>query len=164
MPVRMPLARGDHACQAKVQGLGLRDQLPLHASFHKAVFDLQADEERTSAQLGKRIRRGDPPRRGIGDSDVEQISWCRAWDSNPHGALAPADFKSATYAIPSARRVPDNAKDYHYFKHGVLLTVPKIVPSGSTDWHCTFVVWEYNYFRLAFFHRGNRHKQGTFEW
>src|SRR6266436_8945283 len=51
-----------------------RDQLPLDGSFDQAVFDLQADEGRPSAQLGKCIRLRDPPRGGIRNSDVEHLA------------------------------------------------------------------------------------------
>ena len=34
---------------------------------------------------------------------VEYSALCRWWDSNPHGALAPTDFKSVAYAIPPHR-------------------------------------------------------------
>ena len=57
-----------------IQRLGHRDQLPLDGSFDQAVFNLQAYEGRPSAQLGKCIRLGDPPRRGIRNSDVERLA------------------------------------------------------------------------------------------
>ena len=60
--------------EAEVQGFCHRDQFPLDASLDQAVFNLQASKGRPSAQLGKCIRLGDPPGRGIRNPDVEHLA------------------------------------------------------------------------------------------